>query len=204
MRRPSLDPSPSDKILQLVDKQLFVRARDVERMGVSRVYLLWLCDKGKLVRIGWGIYRRPGVKASGQYTLAEVAKRVPSATICLESALVFHKLSKTKPAAVSIAMPPATRKPSLDTVVLRVHRSSGPALTGSREKHLIGGIPVLVYNPAKTVADCFKFRNKIGLDVALRALRTSLRRERATLRQIKHYAKICRVLPVMRPYLDAL
>lgn len=196
--------SPNDRILQLAGKQLFVRARDVEQMGIAREYLLRLCAKGKLVRIGWGMYRRPGVKASGQHTFAEVAKRVPSATICLESALVFHKLTTRKPEAFTIAMPAATRKPNLDTVSLRVHRFSGAAFTAGREKHLIEGVPVHVYNPAKTVVDCFKFRNKIGLDVALTALRASLRRERATLRQIKHYAKICRVLRVMRPYLDAL
>ena len=196
--------SPSDRILQLADKQLFVRARDVERMGVAREYLLRLCAKGKLVRTGWGVYQRPGVKASRRHAFAEVAKRVPSATICLESALVFHKLTTRQPEAITIAMPAATRKPNLDTVSLRVHRFSGAAFTVGREKHLIEGIPVHVYNPAKTVVDCFKFRNKIGLDVALNALRTSLRRERATLRQIKHYAKICRVLRVMRPYLDAL
>lgn len=198
------DMSPNDRILQLADKQLFVRARDVEQMEIAREYLLRLCAKGKLVRTGWGMYRRPGVRAAEHHTFAEVAKRVPSATICLESALEFHKLTRAKPTAVSIAMPPATRKPNLDTVALRVHRVSGTALTAGREKHLIGGIPVHVYNPAKTVADCFKFRNQIGLDVALTALRTSLRRERATLRQIKHYAKICRVLRVMRPYLEAL
>jgi predicted transcriptional regulator of viral defense system len=196
--------SSNDRILQLADKQLFVRARDVERMGIAREYLLRLCAKGKLVRTGWGMYRRPGVRATGQHTFAEVAKRVPSGTICLESALVFHKLLKRKPEVISIAMPSATRKPNLDTVALRVHRFSGPALTAGREKHLIGGIPVQVYNPAKTVADCFKFRNRIGLDVALKALRTTLRQERATLRQIEHYAKICRVLRVMRPYLDAI
>jgi predicted transcriptional regulator of viral defense system len=185
--------SSNDRILQLADKQLFVRARDVERMGIAREYLLRLCAKGKLVRTGWGMYRRPGVRATGQHTLAEVAKRVPSGTICLESALVFHKLLKRKPEVISIAMPSATRKPNLDTVALRVHRFSGPALTAGREKHLIGGISVHVYNPAKTVADCFKFRNKIGLDVALKALRTSLRRERATVRRSRHYAKIWRV-----------
>ena len=196
--------SPSGKILRLADKQLFVRARDVERMGVAREYLLRLCAKGKLVRTGWGVYQRPGVKASRRHAFAEVAKRVPSATICLESALVFHKLTTRQPEAITIAMPAATRKPNLDTVSLRVHRFSGAAFTAGRKKHVIEGIPVHVYNPAKTVVDCFKFRNKIGLDVALKALRSSLRRERATLRQIKHYAKICRVLRVMRPYLDAL
>ena len=196
--------SPSGKILRLADKQLFVRARDVERMGVAREYLLRLCAKGKLVRTGWGVYQRPGVKASRRHAFAEVAKRVPSATICLESALVFHKLTTRQPEAITIAMPAATRKPNLDTVALRVHRFSGAAFTAGREKHVIEGIPVHVYNPAKTVVDCFKFRNKIGLDVALNGLRTSLRRERATLRQIKHYAKICRVLRVMRPYFDTL
>lgn len=204
MKKSSKAASPSERILQLAEEQLFVRPRDVERMGVAREYLLRLCAKGRLVRTGRGMYQRPGAAASEHRALAEVATRVPRATICLASALAFHKLTNRNPKKVSIALPPRTRRPRLDTVSLRFHRFSGPALTAGRETHLVEGVPVQVYNPAKTVADCFKFRNRIGLGVTLKALRTSLRRRQATMRQIKHYAKICRVLRVMRPYLDAL
>lgn len=204
MKKSTKAASPSDRILKLAEEQLFVRPRDVERMGIAREYLLRLCGKGKLIRTGWGMYQRPGAAAGEFRAFAEVATRVPRATICLASALAFHKLTNRNPKIVSIALPPRTREPRLDTVSLRFHRFSGPALTSGRETHLVEGVPVQVYNPAKTVADCFKFRNQIGLDLALKALRASLRREQATMRQIKHYAKICRVSRVIRPYLDAL
>jgi len=196
--------SSSERILRLADRQVFVRPRDVERIGIAREYLLRLCRQGKLVRTGRGMYQRPGAKATEHHTFAEVAKRVPRATLCLLSALAFHKLTTQNPFEVWIALPRGVRTPRLDTVSLRVHRFSGPALTAGREEHLVEGVPVQVYTPAKTVADCFKYRNKIGLDVALEALRACLREKRATVRQIDHYARICRVSRVIRPYLEAI
>jgi predicted transcriptional regulator of viral defense system len=199
-----MERSPNRRILQLADKQIFIRPRDVERMGIAREYLLRLYRQGKLIRTGRGMYRRPDATITEHHTFAEVAKRVPEATLCLLSALVFHKLTTQNPFEVWIALPRGVRTPRLDTVSLRVHRFSGAAFTAGREEHLIEGVPVQVYNPAKTVADCFKYRNKIGLDVALEALRACLREQRATVRQIDHSAKICRVSRVIRPYLEAI
>jgi predicted transcriptional regulator of viral defense system len=196
--------SSSDRILRLADRQIFVRPRDVERMGIAREYLLRLYRQGELVRTGRGMYQRPSASATEHHTFAEVAKRVPRATLCLLSALAFHKMTTQNPFEVWIALPRGARTPRLDVVSLRVHRFSGPALTAGREKHLVEGVPVQVYSPAKTVADCFKYRNKIGLDVALEALRACLREKRATVRQIDHYARICRVSRVIRPYLEAI
>jgi predicted transcriptional regulator of viral defense system len=199
-----MSDSPRRRILQLADKQAFVRPRDVERMGIAREYLLRLYRQGELIRTARGMYRRPDATITEQHTFAEVAKRVPEATLCLLSALAFHKLTTQNPFDVWIALPRGLRTPLLETVSLRVHRFSAAAFTAGREKHLVEGVPVHVYNPAKTVADCFKYRNKIGLDVALEALRASLRERRATVRQIDHYAKICRVSKVIRPYLEAI
>lgn len=199
-----MDSSPNKRILRLADKQVFVRPRDVERMGIAREYLLRLYRQGKLVRTGRGMYQRPEANVTEQHTFAEVAKRVPRAALCLLSALAFHKLTTQNPFEVWIALPRGVRTPRLDTVSLRVHRFSEPAFTAGREKHLVEGVPVQVYSPAKTVADCFKYRNKIGLDVALEALRACLRQRRATVRQIEQYAKVCRVSRVIRPYLEAL
>ncbi len=196
--------SPNSRILRLADRQVFVRPRDVERMGIAREYLLRLCRQGKLIRTGRGMYRRPDADITEHHTFAEVATRVPQATLCLLSALAFHKMTTQNPYEVWIALPRGARTPCLDTVSLRVHRFSEPALTAGREDHSIEGVPVRVYNPAKTVADCFKYRNKIGLDVALEALRACLREGRASVRRIDHYAKICRVSRVMRPYLEAV
>jgi predicted transcriptional regulator of viral defense system len=173
-------------------------------MGIAREYLLRLCRQGKLVRTGRGMYQRPGASITEHHPFAEVAKRVPRATLCLLSALAFHKLTTQNPFEVWIALSRGARSPRLETVSLRVHRFSEAALTAGREEHLVEGVPVQVYNPAKTVADCFKYRNKIGLDVALEALRICLRERRATVRQIDHYAKICRVSRVIRPYLEAI
>jgi predicted transcriptional regulator of viral defense system len=129
---------------------------------------------------------------------------VPDATICLLSALVFHELTTQLPPEVWIALPAGRRAPILDTVRIRVARFTGKALTEGRQQNRLEGVPVHIYCPAKTVADCFKFRNKIGLDVALEALRNCLRSRRATVSEINHYAEICRVARIMRPYLEAI
>lgn len=181
-----------------------LRPRDVESKGIPREYLLRLLRRGVLVRSGRGLYRLADAPVTEHYSLAEVAKRTPDATICLLSALQFHDLTTQLPPAVWIALPAGRRAPRLNTVQIRIARFTGKALTEGREQHKLEGVPVQIYCAAKTVADCFKFRHKIGLDVALEALRACLHKRAATVRDIQHYAEICRVARVMRPYLEAI
>jgi len=138
------------------------------------------------------------------HDLAEVAKRLPGANVCLISALSFHEITTQIPHEIWVALPRGSRTPRIGNMKLRVTRVTGLALTEGREEHRLEGVSVLIYSAAKTVADCFKFRNKVGLDVALEALRECVRQRKATIAQIRHYAEICRVARVMQPYLESL
>lgn len=181
-----------------------VRPRDVEAIGIPREYLLRLHRQGKLDRTGRGIYVLPNAAITEYHSYAEVSKRVPYATLCLLSALAFHGITTQNPASMWIALEQGARTPVLESHVIRVVRLSGLSFTEGIEEHRVEGVLVRVYSVAKTVADCFKFRNKIGLDVAMEALRDSLRQKKASVNAIHRYAKICRVSNVIRPYLEAL
>ena len=142
------------------------------------VALLRLHRQGRLDRSGRGIYTLPDAMIKEHHSYAEVAKRVPEAVICLLSALAFHEITTQSPASVWIALRQGARKAALTSPSLRVIRLSGPSLTEGIENHQVEGVTVRVYLAAKTVADCFTFRNKIGLDVAIEALKDSLRQKR--------------------------
>ena len=195
---------PSKKIMQYIGQHGMVRPRDIEAIGLPREYLLRLHRQGRLNRSGRGIYSLPDATVTEHHSYAEVAKRVPEAVICLLSALVFHNITTQCPASVWISLGQGARKPVLTSPSLRIVRLSGPSRTQGIENHQAEGVPVRVYSVAKTVADCFKFRNKIGLDVAMEALKDALRQKRATIDEIYRYAKICRVSNVIRPYMEAL
>jgi predicted transcriptional regulator of viral defense system len=190
--------------MQYVRRKGIVRPRDLEALGIPREYLLRLHRQGKLSRPGRGIYTLPEAAVTERHSYAQVAKRVPEAVLCLLSALAFHELTTQSPTAVWIALGKGARKPAILSPSLRVVRLTEPSLSEGVEKHTVEGVPVRVYSAAKTVADCFKFRNKIGLDVAIEALKDSLRQKKATINDIYRYAKICRVSNVIRPYMEAL
>jgi predicted transcriptional regulator of viral defense system len=195
---------PLKKIMQYIGHHGMVRPRDIEAIGLPREYLVRLHRQGKLNRSGRGIYTLPDANVTERHSYAEVAKRVPDAAICLLSALVFHQITTQSPASVWIALRKGARTPVFTSPSLRIVRLSGPSLTEGIENHQVEGVPVRVYSAAKTVADCFKFRNKIGLDVAIEALKDSLRQKKANVNQIYRYAKVCRVSNVIRPYMEAL
>ncbi|MBI2217543.1 MAG: type IV toxin-antitoxin system AbiEi family antitoxin domain-containing protein [Candidatus Rokubacteria bacterium] len=190
--------------LQVIRRQGVVRAADLEAHGIPRGRMYDLLRKGRVTRHARGIYAASNHPYTAEHALAQVAKRVPSGVICLLTALRFHGLTTQSPAEVWIALPEKARKPRLDYPRLRVTRSSGPALTDGIEIHRIEGVQVRVYSAAKTVADCFKYRNKVGIDVALEALRDAWRQRRFTMDELDRYARICRVQRVMGPYLEAL
>lgn len=181
-----------------------LRSRDLTAQGFNRVQVQQAVQAGLLERAGRGLYRQPGADITEHHPLAEVGKQVPHGIVCLLSALSFHRLTTQNPHEVWLALGHKTWSPRAQSVGLRIVRFSGPALHEGVETHTIEGVPLRVYNPAKTVADCFKFRHKIGLDVALEALRETWRERRATMKDLEHYAQFNRVAKVMRPYFESL
>ncbi len=196
--------SQETKALRLVKKLGIVRSRDLRRYGLPREALSRLAKRGLLKRRSRGVYVLADHDATEHHSLAEAAKRVPHGAICLLSALRAHNLTTQSPHEVWIAIDRKAWLPRSGAAKLRVVRFSGKALTEGIEHRQIEGVRVPVYNVAKTVADCFKYRNKIGLDVALEALREAWRTRRATSKDLWKYAEICRVANVMRPYLESL
>lgn len=192
------------KILELAKQMGLIRPRDVEAVGIHREYLLRLYRNGDLMRVGRGLYALPGAQTSESLSLAEVAKRAPKAVICLISALEFHRLTTQIAHSVWIAIENKKWEPKFDYPPLEIVRFSGAAFSFGVENHEVDRVAVKIYSPAKTVTDCFKFRNKVGLDVALEALRETWRSRKATMDELWEAAKVCRVLNVMRPYLEAI
>ena len=181
-----------------------VRAKEAAAAGVPREYLTRLAAKGLLVRVGRGLYILPGTERSARHALAEVTKAVPHSVVCLLTALRFHELTTQNPSEIWLAVPNKARRPRQIAWRIEVVYMSGGAFKAGIETHRIDDIPVRIYSAAKTVADCFKFRNRIGLDVAVEALRDYLRRNRGGANELWQYAKICRVTRVMQPYLEAV
>jgi predicted transcriptional regulator of viral defense system len=192
------------QILELAETMGIIRPRDVEAAGIHREYLLRLYRNGELSRVGRGLYTLPGAMTSEFLSLAQVAKRMPNAVICLLSALEFHHLTTQIAHRVWIAIENKTWEPTIKYPPLEIVRFSGRAFSFGIEEHEVDRITVKVYSPAKTVADCFKFRNKIGLDVALEALQETWRSRRVTMDELWEASKVCRVAKVMRPYLETL
>jgi predicted transcriptional regulator of viral defense system len=197
-------PTKRDQILGLVRRSGVLRPRDLKAIGVSPVYLNKLYHEGVLVRSGRGLYTLTDAVPSSQRTLAEVGKRYPHGVICLLSALQFHGLTSQAPFEVWLALERKSRRPKVDYPPLRVVRFSPEAMDYGVEEHDAAGVTVRVFSAAKTVADCFKYRNKIGLDVAIESLRDCLRRRKATMDELWAAAKVCRMINVMRPYLEAM
>ncbi len=193
-----------DKILELAGQQGIVRPRDVEAVGIPREYLIRLYRKGQLKRIKRGMYSFPETQVSERQPLMEIAKQAPNAVICLISALDFHELTTQIPHEVWIAIRKSSWKPNIDYPPINVSYLSGQAFLYGIQKHNINGVTIKIYSPAKTVADCFKFRNKIGHDVAIEALREIWRYRKATINELLEAAKVCRVARIMRPYLEAI
>ncbi|MFC1806268.1 type IV toxin-antitoxin system AbiEi family antitoxin domain-containing protein [Planctomycetota bacterium] len=199
-----MDKTRAERVLELVKTAGVLRPRDVEAHGIPRQYLYLLHKRGLVRRVGRGLYVLPDEEPTEHHTLAEACKRVPNGVVCLLSALRFHGLTTQAPFEVWLAIGRQAWKPRVDAPPVRLVRFSGKALEEGIGEHNIEGVIVKVYCAAKTVADCFKYRNKIGLDVAIEALRDCRREKAATNDELWHYAEICRVARVMRPYLEAI
>jgi predicted transcriptional regulator of viral defense system len=191
-------------VLDLVSKAGMLRPRDLDVHEIPREHLHRLHQRGLVVRHGPGIYTLPGADLGEHFAFAAACKRVPQGVVCLLSALRFHEMTTQVPYEVWLAIDRKARAPEPGGAPLRVVRFSGDALRLGVEEHDLEGVTVRVYGPAKTVADCWKYRHKIGLDVALEALRDFRRLRRGSLDDLWRFARVCRVARVMRPYLEAL
>ena len=194
----------SDHILELARERRVLRAADVREQGWSPQLLIRLHQAGKLHRLGRGLYGLPDAEITEHQTLIEVCQRVPKAVLCLLSALQFHEIGTQLPHEVWIALPEGTQAPALSYPKLRIMRLRGAAYSDGIQTVTEQGVPIRVYSAAKTLTDCFKFRNKIGLDVALEALKDAWRNRKVTMDELSHFAKINRVERVMQPYLEAV
>ncbi|MCK9464116.1 MAG: type IV toxin-antitoxin system AbiEi family antitoxin domain-containing protein [Proteobacteria bacterium] len=193
----------TDALLRLARKGP-VRARDLDAAGIPRAYLFRLCERGLLERVDRGLYGLVNATVTEHHTLAEVGKRVPHAIVCLLSALQVHGLTTELPHAVWVMIDRHARLPKIAYPVLEVVRASGVAREHGVMVRKIEGVQVCLTTPAKTVADCFRYRRRVGLEVALQALRDYLRKHRDGTSAIIEAARADRVYAILRPYLEAL
>lgn len=183
---------------------VLTRTHELERQGYSRPRIRTLAEQGVLEQISRGLYRVTERAPDEHFTMLAVVARVPRAVVCLLSALRFHGIGTQSPHEVWIAIDRKARKPRLTDLPVKFVRFSGIALEAGVEKRLIGEREIRITSPARTVADCFKYRNKIGLEVALEALRDYLARHRGGADELWRYARLCRVARVMQPYLESV
>ncbi len=177
------------------------RARDA---GISGVALARLAREGLVERLSRGLYVKADARVTEHRSLAEAASRVPAGVVCLLSALAYHRLTTQNPTEVWLAIGGKARKPGVEWPPLRIVRFSDAALTFGAETHVLEHVRVTITSREKTIADCFKYRNKIGIDVALEALREYLRSRKRSVDRLMEAATVDRVAGVLRPYLEAL
>lgn len=194
----------ASRLLAFVHRQGIVRTRDLDDIGVPREVLKRLTDRGELVRRSRGVYVLPQHEPTRHTDLAEVCARASNATVCLVTALDFHELTTQVPHAVWLMIERSAWKPRIEHPPIKVVYASGKSLTMGVETHKIEGVRVSITTPAKTVADCFKYRRHVGHDVAVEALKDCLRQRKATPAQLYEMAKIDQVAKRVRPYIEAL
>jgi predicted transcriptional regulator of viral defense system len=196
--------SQTEELLKLARRRGVLRAKDLDEHGIPRTYLTRLCRAGVLERPSRGVYTLSEADTTEHHDLAAACRRVPHGVVCLISALQFHDLTTQIAHEVWLAIDRKARLPKVEHPPLRIVRFSGPGLTALVKSHKIEGVTVRVTNPARTVVDCFAYRNKVGLDVALEALRDCLRKKLATRDEIYRAAEVRRMKNVIRPYLEAV
>lgn len=194
----------TQRVLDLLAQKGMLRPSDLDAIGAPRVVLTRMMAKGLLEKFGRGIYRLAESQSSEDESLVAIATKVPQAVFCLLTALQFHELTTQLPRQLWIAMPRGSHTPKIDYPPVKMVQFAGEAYSEGIEVFERDHVKLRVYSVAKTVADCFKYRNKIGLDVALEALKDARAQKKASADEIWRYAKICRVTNVMRPYLEVI
>ncbi len=195
-----------DAIIDLARRKGILQIRDVREAGFHPETVRRLCQSGHLKRIDRNAYILSDADVSADISLASVSKRIPNGVMCLLTALRYHDIGTQLPYAVWVAIDRSTPwpRPPIENPTTQIFRFSGQSFAAGIEVHNIDGVPVRIYDPGKTVVDCFKYRNKIGLDVAVEALKDVLQNRRCTVDQIIEYARIRRLSKIIRPYMEAM
>lgn len=194
----------TDRALDLVKCLGLVRPKDLTQHGIPVVYLRRLLNRGELVQPARGVYAVAGHEPTLHHSLAMVSKRIPRGVVSLLSALAYHEIGTQLPSVVWLAIDQRSRPLVTTGLPAKIVRFSAQSLSEGVEEHSLEGVTVRITNPAKTIADCFKFRNKVGLDVALEALRDAWRKRKVTMAELDRFAATNRVTNVMQPYLEML
>jgi len=194
----------ADKAIQILAKSGMARLHELKAAGIPETVVARLTQAGRVVRLARGLYQLPNADLQTSHTLAEVAKIVPKGVICLISALVYHELTLQLPPFVWVAIEVHTRRPKHRYPPMRFVRFSKNGLIEGVEQHMIESVPVKITSPARTIVDCFRFRNKIGVDIAISAMREALRKRVCTPDDIISHARSLRILSVVKPYLEVM
>jgi predicted transcriptional regulator of viral defense system len=198
------EESKRQQVIDLVRAQSVIRPRDLKEYGLSKDYLYILAQEGVIERVGRGLYQWPNKDLGRHHSLVEVSKLAPKAVVALLSALNYHNMTTQNPHQIWLAIDRKAWRPEISYPPVRFVTMSAESLHSGVETHLIEGVSIKVFNTAKTVVDCFKYRGKVGLDVALEALREGWSARKFTIDELQRYAKICRVQKVMQPYLESI
>lgn len=190
--------------LKITKEKGIVRPRELEEYGVKREHIQRMVERGLLERAARGLYRIPNADFSVNVSIAEAGKRVPNGVVCLLSALRYYDLTTVSPHVVWMAVERTSKTPKIEWPPIKIMKFSGGAFDHGVEVITIDNVQVKVYSPAKTVADCFKYRNKIGMDVALEALKDCRRQRKCSIDEIWKYAEIDRVSNIIKPYLESI
>lgn len=198
------DMNQKQKALKLLKKSGIARSSELTEKGVARVTVARLVAENKIEKIGHGLYCLPETAFTEKENLILISARYPKAVFCLLTALQIHELTTQLPRKVWIAMPKGSHAPQIDHPPIKMVQYSGSSYSEGIDIITTDKFKIRVYNPAKTIADCFKHRNKIGLDVAIEALKEAYQKNKFSIDEIWHYAKVCRVANIMRPYIEAM
>jgi predicted transcriptional regulator of viral defense system len=204
--------SQQDRALALLRQQGMARLSELTRAGITAATVSRMKERGLVLQLGRGLYQLPDASFDANHTLAEAAKFVPKGVVCLISALAYHELTDTISRGVWMAIGPKDRRPSVDRPKLVIVRFGPKVFSTGIEEHVIEGVKVQIFNPAKTVVDLFRYRQRAGqryqkspgLNPALEGMREALRQRKATPAEIARYAEEAGVWKAMRPYLDAM
>lgn len=195
--------SQRDTALRLLGKRGIMRLSELKAAGVHYQTLSRMAEDGSVLRVGRGLYQLPEADYSLAHSLAEVAKAVPKGVICLISALQFHELTLQMPPRIWVAIGRKDRMPRIGYPPVRVIQFGERAMSVGIERHVIDKVETRIFDPAKTIVDCFRYRKEVGIDIALEGLRNGIRKRKAHPDRIAVYAKDLRIWTILRPYLDA-
>lgn len=193
-----------DKLIQLFESSPILRSQQITRSGIDPKTVQRMVQQQEISRVGRGLYALPRREISSNYSLVQAQHIVPSGIVCLFSALAFHEIGTQSPRRVHIAIRRGSHIPSIGDHPIVIHTFSETAFSAGIEEYEINDSTVRIYSPAKTIADCFKFRGQIGIDVAIEALRDTAQTRKASVRDILYFAEVCRVKSVMQPYMEAI